>query len=118
MARRHTLILCGLAVAVTGCTVGPDYKRPDVAVPATYRSADAGLATGTGGPTFSGLEWTSVFPDPDLQALIRTALAQNYDVRVAAARILQAQSLATIAGSQCRTPYPAALPSPPPGPSP
>jgi outer membrane protein, multidrug efflux system len=100
MARRHTLILCGLAVAATGCTVGPDYKRPDVSVPATYRSADEGLATGTGGPTFSGLAWASVFPDPDLQALIRTALAQNYDVRVAAARILQAQSLLTIAGSQ------------------
>jgi multidrug efflux system outer membrane protein len=100
MARRHTLILCGLAVAATGCMVGPDYKRPDVSVPATYRSADEGLATGTGGQTFSGLAWTSVFPDPDLQALIRTALAQNYDARVAAARILQAQSLLTIAGSR------------------
>ena len=86
------LILCGLAVAATGCTVGPDYQRPDVSVPATYRGADEGLATGTGGQTFSDLAWTSVFPDPDLQALIRTALAQNYDVRVAAARILQAQS--------------------------
>ena len=41
-----------------------------------------------------------MFPDPDLQALIRTALAQNYDLRVAASRILQAQSQVTVARSQ------------------
>ena len=44
-------------------------------------------------------QWWSVFPDPDLQALIRTALAQNYDLRVAVPRILQAQSQVTLPGS-------------------
>ena len=49
--------------------------------------------------TYGDLAWWTVFPDPDLQELIRTALAQNYDVRVAVARILQAQSQVTIARS-------------------
>ena len=103
MARRQTLLLCLLGLAAAGCTVGPDYKRPEVAVPPAFRGANEGLATGVNTQEFGGLAWTSVFPDPELQALIRTAIAQNYDLRVAAARILQAQSQVTIAGSQ---PYP------------
>jgi len=97
MTRRRTLLLCAAAL-VAGCTVGPDYKRPEVAAPAAYRGADA-AAPVAGAQSFGDLAWASIFPDPDLQALIRTALAQNYDLRVAAARILQAQSQVTIAGS-------------------
>jgi multidrug efflux system outer membrane protein len=78
--------------------VGPDYRRPEVAVPPVYRGADA-TPTASTAPTFGDLEWLSVFPDPDLEKLIRTALMQNYDLRVAAARILQAQSQVTIARS-------------------
>jgi len=85
-------------VLVAGCTVGPDYKRPEVSAPPAYRGADAAPPT-AGTRSFGDLAWASIFPDPDLQALIRTALAQNYDLRVAAARILQAQSQVTIAGS-------------------
>jgi NodT family efflux transporter outer membrane factor (OMF) lipoprotein len=103
MAPRWTLLLCVLGLAAAGCTVGPDYKRPEVPVPSTFRGADEGLASVEGVQTIGGLAWTSVFPDPELQALIRTALAQNNDLRVAVARILQAQSQVTIAGSQ---PYP------------
>jgi multidrug efflux system outer membrane protein len=97
MTRRRTLLLCA-AVLVAGCTVGPDYTRPEVAAPPAYRGADAAPPT-AGTRSFGDLAWASVFPDPELQALIRTALAQNYDLQVAAARILQAQSQATIAGS-------------------
>ena len=57
------------------------------------------MPTAASAPTFGDLAWVSVFPDPDLQELIRTALLQNYDVRVAASRILQAQSQVTIARS-------------------
>jgi multidrug efflux system outer membrane protein len=82
--------------------VGPDYKRPDLSVPSVYRGDDAvptaAAATATA-PTFGDLGWLSVFPDPDLEKLIRTALMQNYDLRVAATRILQAQSQVTIAQS-------------------
>lgn len=98
MSHRHALLACAAAIIATGCMVGPDYKRPDVSVPPGYRSADA-LPTSPSAPTFGDLAWVSVFPDPDLQELIRTAIVQNYDVRVAASRILQAQSQVTIARS-------------------
>ena len=57
------------------------------------------MPTAASAPTYGDLAWWTVFPDPDLQELIRTALAQNYDVRVAVSRILQAQSQVTIARS-------------------
>ncbi len=77
----------GLITSGRTCSLPPD-----------YRGADA-VPTAANAPTYGDLAWWSVFPDPDLQELIRTALAQNYDVRVAAARILQAQSQVTIARS-------------------
>ena len=98
MSHGRTLLACAAAVIATGCMVGPDYKRPDVSLPSDYRSADA-VPTAASAPTYGDLAWWTVFPDPDLQELIRTALAQNYDVRVAASRILQAQSQVTIARS-------------------
>jgi outer membrane protein, multidrug efflux system len=81
--------LLGLSIALlAGCTVGPNYRRPTVDVPANYRNASqpgeaASLATE---------KWSMVFQDPELQKLIRTALDQNYDIRIAASRILQAQA--------------------------
>ncbi|HMK23016.1 MAG TPA: efflux transporter outer membrane subunit [Terriglobales bacterium] len=77
---------------LTGCTVGPKYKRPPVTVPDTYR----GLATDAAPQTTSSLadeKWWGVFQDPQLQALIREALSQNYDVRIAVTRVLQAQAV-------------------------
>jgi outer membrane protein, multidrug efflux system len=77
---------------LTGCTVGPKYKRPPVTVPDTYR----GLAPDAGPETAASLgdeKWWTVFQDQQLQALIREALAQNYDVRIAATRVLQAQAV-------------------------
>lgn len=104
MTRRQAPLLCLLGLLAAGCVVGPDYQRPEVLPPSVYRGADA-QAPAAGGATFGDLAWDSVFPDPDLRELIRTALRQNYDLRVAAARILQAQSQLTIAGSWA---YPAA----------
>jgi multidrug efflux system outer membrane protein len=103
MVRCRTLVTCAVALIAAGCTtVGPDYTRPEVVVPPTFRGAET-TAPDTGTPSFGDLAWESVFPDPELQALIRTALDQNFDLRVAAARVLQAQSQVTIAGS---LPYP------------
>jgi outer membrane protein, multidrug efflux system len=103
MSRRQNLLLSAFACIAAGCTtVGPDYSRPEPGLPAAYRGADA-APPAAGAETFGALQWWSVFPDPDLQALIRTALEQNYDLRVAVQRILQAQSQVTVAGS---LPYP------------
>ncbi len=98
MSQSRALLACAAAIIASGCMVGPDYRRPDVSLPPDYRGTDA-VPTAASAPTYGDLAWWAVFPDPDLQELIRTALAQNYDVRVAAARILQAQSQVTIARS-------------------
>src|SRR5271154_4155724 len=84
------MALCALLAAMlTGCAVGPNYKRPDVAAPPAFRGADpAAPAT----VSFGDEKWWDAFQDPQLQTLIRTALQQNYDVRIAATRILQAQA--------------------------
>jgi len=103
MRRRQTTLLCAAACLAAGCTtLGPDYTRPDPGLPTAYRGADA-VPPAASAEAFGALQWWSVFPDPDLQALIRTALAQNYDLRVAVQRILQAKAQVTVAGS---LPYP------------
>ena len=90
MRSRHSLLVIALLL-LTGCTLGPKYKRPTVAVPDTYRglAPDAGSQSAA---SFGEEKWWSVFQDPQLQALIREALSQNYDVRIAAVRVLQAQA--------------------------
>src|SRR5438094_5474995 len=91
MFSRHWLIPIAFLL-LTGCTLGPKYKRPPVTVPDTYRghAPDAGPQTAA---SFGDEKWWTVFQDPQLQELMREALAQNYDVRIAAARVLQAQAL-------------------------
>jgi outer membrane protein, multidrug efflux system len=84
--------LGALVLILAGCTVGPNYTRPGAAVPDAYRGTTAGDAT-TGGATALGEQkWWEVFQDEQLRQLIATALQQNWDVRVAAARVLQAQA--------------------------
>ena len=81
-----------LAVALTGCTVGPRYKRPPVDVPDAYRGIDQENAGKTEAASLADQKWWEVFQDQQLQQLVHTALEQNYDVRIAAARILEAEA--------------------------
>jgi len=89
---RKFIALAGVTILSSGCTVGPNYKKPAASVPGTYR----GLAAEEEGKTEPGSlgdqKWWEVFQDEQLRSLIRTALQQNYDVRIAGARILQAQA--------------------------
>ena len=89
---RRSVALACIAILGCGCTVGPNYKKPAANVPGTYR----GLAEEEAGKTEPGSlgdqKWWEVFQDEQLRSLIRTALQQNYDVRIAGARILQAQA--------------------------
>ncbi len=78
-------------LALTGCTVGPHYKRPAVDVPTAYRGAGDTPNT-TQAASLANQKWWDLFQDQQLQQLIHTAIAQNYDVRIAAARILEAQA--------------------------
>jgi multidrug efflux system outer membrane protein len=96
-------------VWLAGCTVGPNYKRPAIDVPTAYRAAPAdtsnadhsqatpaapqsSAAAPAPAKSFGDEKWFEVFQDPELQNLIRTALKNNYDVRIAATRVLQAQA--------------------------
>jgi outer membrane protein, multidrug efflux system len=93
------LLAVATALLAAGCTVGPDYHRPEVPTPAAYRGADT-AALAPGAKTLGDVEWWTIFQDPVLVELVRTALAANYDLRIAVERILQAQAQVTIARSQ------------------
>jgi len=83
-------LLLAIAVLLSGCAVGPNYKRPTVSVPTDYR--DSMAAQTAAEPSLGNENWWQVYQDPVLADLIHTALQQNYDVRIAAARVLEAQA--------------------------
>ena len=78
-----------VALLALGCTVGPNYNRPAVNVPPTHRGLPD-QADDAGPASFADQKWWEAFEDETLQELIRTALQQNYDVRIASVRILEA----------------------------
>jgi outer membrane protein, multidrug efflux system len=110
---KNTYLSLGILFAVTGmvgCAVGPNYKRPTVDVPVTYRYARADSSAAPNAQpdqakpeqppavqsssvqSLGDEKWWEVFQDPELQGLIRNALKNNYDVRIAAKRVLEAQA--------------------------
>ena len=89
------LALLAPALLLAACTVGPDYARPPIGTPPEFRGAMAPPTE----PSLAGQAWWQIFPDETLHALIREGLARNYDVRIAATRILDARAQVTIARS-------------------
>lgn len=75
-----------------GCTVGPNYKRPAADVPGVYRGSVPESPAQSGPVSIGDQKWWEVFPDEELQKLIRSALQKNFDARIAATRILEAQA--------------------------
>src|SRR3989442_1227965 len=75
------------AALLGGCAIGPNYKRPSVAEPPTFR----GQATAEAA-SLADAPWWEVFQDPSLKALIQEALRKNYDVAIAAARVQEARA--------------------------
>jgi multidrug efflux system outer membrane protein len=92
MTRSRAALGLVTAIIYAGCTVGPNYKRPPAGPPDTFRGQTPDQAADASPPSFGDQQWEQVFPDDALQALIRTALQQNDDIRLAAARILEAQA--------------------------
>jgi len=82
------------AALLGGCAIGPNYKRPSVAEPPTFR----GQATAEAA-SLADAPWWEVFQDPSLKALIQEALRNNYDVRIAAARVQEARANLSVARS-------------------
>ena len=112
-------VICILVstLCVTGCMVGPHYQRPAVNAPDVFRAANAPEIKSQGGPcqvvSFENLKrentksgslgdekWAEVFKDPTLQQLIREALANNYDVNIAAQHVLEQQDQVGITRAQ------------------
>lgn len=90
MAKLTILFL--VVLLTVGCAVGPNYKRPNVNAPGAYRGVMPQEAAQPAAESLGDQKWWEVFQDEELQKLIRAALQQNYDVQIAAARILQAQA--------------------------
>jgi multidrug efflux system outer membrane protein len=70
-----------LAIALSGCTVGPDYRRPELQVPSAWRVSTEEAAH------ISDVAWWDRFDDPVLSHLVRTALENNKDLAIAAANV-------------------------------
>jgi multidrug efflux system outer membrane protein len=75
-----------------GCTVGPNYKKPATSVPPTFRGLTDEETAANNAASQGDQKWWEVYQDQELQGLIRTAVKQNYDVRIAGARILAAEA--------------------------
>ncbi len=89
-----------LVTGIVGCAVGPDYKRPEAGVPANFHSPSMELSGGSGTNALGDVGWWQVMKDPQLQGYITEALTNNWDIKVAAARVLQAEAAARVTRSQ------------------
>jgi multidrug efflux system outer membrane protein len=78
------LAIAFAAMLLAGCTVGPDYTRPEVDVPGEYGVAQASVSTPE--------RWWTLFNDPVLDYLVEESIAANRDLRAAAERIEQARA--------------------------
>lgn len=94
-----SLVVMMTTILVAGCTVGPNYHRPVVQTPATYRDLNENTQVQPQVASYADLPWWQVFQDPQLQELIRTALKQNYDLQLATERINAARAQVTITRS-------------------
>ena len=81
-------LLAPIALLLAGCTVGPNYQKPQMDLPAQFRGATAD----SGDKSIAETKWQDLFGDPVLQKLVETALQQNFDIQIAAERVQQARA--------------------------
>lgn len=120
LGRRLTrfALLLAVSAGLSGCLLGPDYERPEIPLPETFRAAQTSTSSAAGGaPSPSGANtavsteravekkpvalaaWWTLFNDPVLDDLVATAQQNNADIQVAVARLAQAEALARQAGA-------------------
>jgi multidrug efflux system outer membrane protein len=85
--RRSIVLLCMAAAFMAGCKVGPNYSRPQVPAPPQFRAGEQPPSP----DSLGNVKWFDLFQDEVLRGLIKEALAANYDIRIAAQRVVQAQ---------------------------
>ena len=88
---RGIIFVVGLTACISGCTVGPNYQRPKVPAPPQFRSGEPQPGQVSLGDT----KWFDLFEDETLRRLIQTSLQANYDIQIAAQRVLEAQGQLT-----------------------
>jgi multidrug efflux system outer membrane protein len=98
----HFIVLGVLMLLLlVGCKVGPNYKRPVVDTPQTFRGAMApDINPENSTQSLGDEQWSDVFKDPVVKQLIGQALANNFDARIAAQRVAEAEAQAGIVRSQ------------------
>src|SRR5882724_13448369 len=94
------ILFAGALGLLAGCNVGPKYVRPNVTAPPTFRGADESSIVSGAANSLGDEQWSAVYREPELQALIRKALANNYDVRIAAQHILEQEAQVRITRAQ------------------
>ena len=84
---RRLLAAGALAVLASGCALGPNYKRPTVPVPPTWRDLPAAESA-----SLANTPWWEMFDDPTLQELVKVALVENKDLKIAIERVEEARA--------------------------
>jgi multidrug efflux system outer membrane protein len=91
MSARKLALACALVLA--GCAVGPDYERPAMNLPGAYTEPDVGDAATV------RADWWKLYGDPQLDSLVAAALERNADIRLAVARIEEADANLRVANA-------------------
>ena len=91
---RSSSILTVLALGLSGCMVGPNYRRPQVATPDRFRgvSVENPSASVSAPQSIAEIKWFDLFQDDTLKQLVTSALGKNFDLRIAAERVLEARA--------------------------
>ena len=96
MTRKKSVAALMWLLSLCACKVGPNYQRPPLTVPDQYRgvapTASQQQPPPAPGEPFAEMQWEGVFQDDVLRALIKEALINNYDMRIAVTRIQQAEA--------------------------
>lgn len=98
LTTRPSPLLLAIATLLAGCTVGPDYQRPAISLPAAF-SHTAISTTATAPSATLSRAWWKAFNDPILDQLIDSALVNNADIQLASARIEEADAVLRQAGA-------------------
>jgi len=97
-------ITCWIVLSLTtalfaGCMVGPNYHRPAVQTPTSFRDLSDNPQAQAQAASYADLPWWQVFQDSQLQELIRTAIKQNYDLQIATERINEGRAIVAVTRS-------------------
>ncbi|HTS47072.1 MAG TPA: efflux transporter outer membrane subunit, partial [Bryobacteraceae bacterium] len=98
MNRRRSLVLLAILMLafLSGCMVGPNYHRPQEPLPGQFRNAPPA----DGPASIADTKWVDLFHDDTLKQLVETALEKNFDVQIAAERVLEARAQTSLTRAQ------------------